>query len=137
MNRPGLSPLYSFVVVPVQTEIRLVASCSNSDCTPFCIPVLTPRRITKIKIPEDTDKAVRNVRSLFLLSVSKISCQRSKLNIQCTFGANLLHLFVFYNEPVFKVHYTLTHVGNIHFVGDTKYGFAFIINFLYQIHDLI
>ena len=43
--------------------------------------LLKPKRIIKMKIPKATVNPDKNVRSLFLPIVSKISLQRSLLNI--------------------------------------------------------
>ena len=53
----------------------------------------------KIKIPKATVKPDKKVLSLFLRMVSKISCQRSLLNMIP--NNNLVNVLVFNNDPIF------------------------------------
>ena len=85
MRRPGFMPLYSLVVSPGQTQMEVLASCSNSWAIPLRIPCPKPSRITRMNIPDATDSPVRKVRSLFLRMVSKISCHLSRSNMWLVF----------------------------------------------------
>src|SRR5690554_2752018 len=113
------------------------ASFLNSSAIPFSIPFPKASKTTNMNIPEDTESPVRKVRSLFLRMVSNISCQRSKSNICSSFSSYLFYSVVIDNHAVFKVDDSLGHVGYIFFVGNDKNGFAFIVNALNELHNLI
>src|SRR5680860_80460 len=113
--RPGLRPLYSFEVAPVQTNKILEASFSNSEAIPLRIPSPIPSRITKIYIPEATESPVRNVRNLFLLIASNISCHRSTSNIAQS--SYLVYFGIICNYTVLKSDNSFGHLCNIMLVG--------------------
>src|SRR6056300_816982 len=89
----------------------------------------------KMKIPSATVNPDKNVLNLFLLIVSKISLQRSLLNIFR--GYYLFYFFIFDYYPVFKLHNTLTHLCNVWFMRNYQDSFPLLIDFLNQIHNFI
>src|SRR5690606_39038944 len=94
-------------------------------------------KMTKIKIPEATERPVKKVRSLFLRIASKISCQRSILNIGFGFGAYLIHFGIVNDDSIFKINNTFGHVCNIVFVCNDQDGFSFIVYTLYEFHYFV
>ncbi|OAV65988.1 hypothetical protein Barb4_03111 [Bacteroidales bacterium Barb4] len=57
-----------------------MAKFSKLCVIPFLSPFPAPRRIISMKIPQATEKPVRNVRSLFFLTVPHISRKLSNSN---------------------------------------------------------
>src|SRR5690606_23035233 len=115
--------------------MELVASSLNCPTKPFCIPFTEARSITKIKMAHPTEKPVKKVLSLLVLSVLNISCQTSRSNI--LFCPYLFYLFVLDDNAVLKVHNAFAHVRYVLLVGDHQNGISLVIDLLDQIHDLI
>src|SRR6476620_8042756 len=115
----------------------MIPAASRSNCfsMPFCKPLPTPNKMTRIKIPDATEIPVRNVLSLFLAIASKISCQRSMLNMcRCP---NLFYYFIVNDESVLEYHIAFAHRCNIGFMRYNEDRFAVVINALNQLHYFI
>jgi hypothetical protein len=77
MKQPKASPWESLV-----GHGRLVAKSPIPENTAFRSPLPEPSIMMSMKIPQNTPKAVKNVRNLLLLSELYISCHLSLSNIQ-------------------------------------------------------
>src|SRR5690554_1226012 len=67
-------------VVPGQRFTRFTARELKFCITPFLSPFPAPNSTIRIKMPHDTERPVRVVRSLFFLSVPHISCNWSVIS---------------------------------------------------------
>src|SRR5690242_17312325 len=112
----------------------MIPAASRSNCfsIPFCNPFPTPSKITRIKIPEATEIPVRKVLSLFFEIASKISFQRSRLNISRR--PYLFYHYIVYDQTVLEHDIALAHGSDIAFVRHDQYGFAFVVDALYEFH---
>ena len=81
MRLPGCMPLCGRLVIPLYTQMVLMASLLNSFFNPFSNPLPAPSKIMSMNIPQNTLKAVRNVLSLFLLMELNISSHLSRSNM--------------------------------------------------------
>src|SRR6188508_3346679 len=62
--------------------MELTASSRKPYSTPWASPWPEPSRTTRMRMPQATENPVSAVRSLFLRTVSRISCQVSSLSME-------------------------------------------------------
>src|SRR6185436_4221659 len=105
------------------------ASSRNWYSTPCRSPWPEPRSRISMKIPQATEKPVRNVRSLFFRIVSKISCQVSTSN---TGDPRLVAL----DEPVPKMDDTIGPCRDVVFVGDDHDRDSRLVDVVEDVHHL-
>src|SRR5512134_2558058 len=106
----------------------LIASSRNWYSTPWLSPCPEPSRTMSMKIPQATEKPVRNVRSLFFRIVSRISCHLSRSNTR----AYLVAL----DEPVLEAYDPVGSIGDVALVRDDEDRDSRAVNLAQELHDL-
>src|SRR6185436_2777887 len=105
------------------------ASSRNWYSTPCRSPWPEPRSRISMKIPQATEKPVRNVRSLFFRIVSRISCQVST--------SSTGHLrFVPLDGTVLQAHDPIGARGDVVLVGDDHDGHPRLVDVVEDVHHL-
>src|SRR5260221_8307949 len=92
-----------------------MASSRNWYSIPLARPWPEPRSTISMKMPQATEKPVRNERSLFALIVSRISCQVSRSSM------GELEVGVL-DAPVLQADDAPGHRGDVPLVRDHDYG---------------
>src|SRR5262245_9404139 len=96
-----------------------------------------PSSATSMKIPHATLSMVRNVRSLLRTSTSRISCQRSRLNMDSLGGPGVALVLLADHLAVAQPDRPLRARRDVVLVGHHQDGDALAVDLGQQIHDLL
>src|SRR5215471_12647725 len=108
----------------------LIASSRNWYSIPCASPWPEPRSTISMKIPQATENAVRNDRSLFARIVSKISCQVSRSSMGGPLEARVL------DAPVLEADDAAGRRRDVVLVRDHDDGHSPGVDLLEEAHDL-